>query len=105
ELTEYFEELAHGPGREYFRPNAWPNTPDILTEALQYGGRPAFASRLVLAATLSSNYGVYGPAYELMEHAAREPDSEEYRDSEKYEVRHWDLERPDSLAPLLALVN
>lgn len=105
ELTEYFEELAHGPGREYFRPNAWPNTPDILTEALQFGGRPAFVTRLVLAATLSANYGVYGPAYELMEHVAREPGSEEYLDSEKYEVRHWDLDRPDSLGPLLALVN
>jgi len=105
ELTEYFTELAHGPGREYFRPNAWPNTPDILTEALQYGGRAAFVSRLVLAATLSSNYGIYGPAYELMEHAAREPGSEEYLDSEKYEIRHWDLDRPDSLRPLLTLVN
>ncbi|HLT25696.1 MAG TPA: alpha-1,4-glucan--maltose-1-phosphate maltosyltransferase [Zeimonas sp.] len=105
ELTAYFEELAHGPGREYFRPNAWPNTPDILTEALQHGGRPAFVSRLVLAATLSANYGIYGPAYELMAHTAREPGSEEYLDSEKYEIRHWDLDRPDSLRPLVALVN
>jgi len=105
ELTEYFEELAHGPGREYFRPNVWPNTPDILTEALQYGGRPVFVSRLVLAATLSSNYGVYGPAYELMEHTAREPGSEEYLHSEKYEIRHWDTGRADSLRPLMALVN
>src|SRR5690606_2423343 len=80
ELTAYFTELTHGPGREYFRPNAWPNTPDILTEALQHGGRPAFTARLVLAATLSASYGIYGPAFELMEHVAREPGSEEYLD-------------------------
>ncbi len=105
ELTEYFAELAHGPGREYFRPNAWPNTPDILTEALQFGGRGAFMARLVLAATLSANYGIYGPAFELMDCQPREPGSEEYLDSEKYQLRHWDLERPDSLRGLLALVN
>ena len=105
ELTEYFQELAHGPGRDYFRPNVWPNTPDILTEALQFGGRPLFVTRLVLAATLSANYGIYGPAYELCEHAAREPGSEEYLDSEKYQLRHWDLERADSLRPFIALVN
>jgi starch synthase (maltosyl-transferring) len=105
ELTEYFTELAHGPGREYFRPNAWPNTPDILPEALQHGGRPAFMSRLVLAATLCSNYGIYGPAYEHMIAAAREPGSEEYLDSEKYELKHWDLARPDSLAPFIGRVN
>jgi len=105
ELTEYFTELAHGPGREYFRPNVWPNTPDILTEALQFGGRPMFMSRLVLAATLSASYGIYGPAYELMEAAPRDPGSEEYLDSEKYQLRHWDLERPDSLRHFLALLN
>jgi len=105
ELTEYLTELAQGPGREYFRPNAWPNTPDILTEALQFGGRPVFASRLVLAATLCANYGIYGPAYELMESAARDPGGEEYLDSEKYQLRHWDLDRPDSLRGLVALVN
>ncbi len=105
ELTDYFTELAHGPGRDYLRPNAWPNTPDILTETLQYGGRAAFAARLVLAATLSANYGIYGPAFELMEHVAREPGSEEYLDSEKYQLRHWPIERPDSLAPLVTLIN
>ena len=105
ELTEYFTELAHGPGREYYRPNVWPNTPDILTEALQYGGRPAFMARLVLAATLAASYGIYGPAFELMEHVAREPGSEEYRDSEKYQLRHWDLDRADSLRPFVARVN
>ncbi|MCM2326707.1 MAG: alpha-1,4-glucan--maltose-1-phosphate maltosyltransferase [Lysobacter sp.] len=105
ELTQYFTELAHGPGRDYFRPNAWPNTPDILTEALQFGGRPAFMSRLVLAATLSASYGIYGPAFELMEAEPREPGSEEYLHSEKYEVRHWDLERPDSLRHFIGRVN
>jgi starch synthase (maltosyl-transferring) len=105
ELTDYFTELTQGPGREYFRPNVWPNTPDILTEALQYGGRAAFVSRVVLAATLAASYGIYGPAYELMENAPREPGSEEYFDSEKYQLRHWDLERPDSLHALIGLLN
>jgi len=105
ELVEYFTELSHGPGRDYFRPNVWPNTPDILHESLQSGLRSVFCARLILAATLSANYGIYGPAYELMESAPREPGSEEYRDSEKYQVRHWDFDRPDSLWPLIARVN
>ncbi|MEA3133995.1 MAG: hypothetical protein QOG17_1841 [Gammaproteobacteria bacterium] len=105
ELTEYFTELGSAPGREYFRPNVWPNTPDILHEALQSGRRAVFAARLVLAATLSANYGIYGPAYELMESTAREPGSEEYRDSEKYQLRHWPLDRPDSLWPLIERLN
>lgn len=105
ELTEYFTELTHGPGREYFRPNAWPNTPDILHETLQFGGRPAFMARLALAATLAASYGIYGPAYELLEAAPREPGSEEYLDSEKYQLRHWDLDRPDSLRAYVALLN
>jgi starch synthase (maltosyl-transferring) len=105
ELTEYFTELTRTKVAELFRPNLWPNTPDILTEALQVGGRPAFVQRLVLAATLGASYGIYGPPFEHMEHVAREPGSEEYRDSEKYQLRHWDLERPDSLAELIARVN
>jgi starch synthase (maltosyl-transferring) len=105
ELTDYFTELARGPGREYFRPNCWPNTPDILPAHLQHGGPAAFRLRLVLAATLAANYGIYGPAFELGEHAARERNSEEYLDSEKYELRHWDLERPGTLAPLIGMVN
>ena len=105
ELTEYFTELAHGPGREYFRPNAWPNTPDILTEHLQHGGRAAFASRVLLAATLAASYGIYGPAFELIERAPREPGSEEYLDSEKYQLRHWDLDHPESLRWLIKRVN
>ena len=105
ELTEYFTELAHDASREYFRPNAWPNTPDILHEYLQSGLRAAFIARLVLAGTLCANYGMYGPAFELMEHVPREPGSEEYRDSEKYEIKAWPRERPDSLRPVIARVN
>jgi len=105
ELTEYFTELALGPGREYFRPNVWPNTPDILPEHLQFGGRGAFIARAVLAATLSASYGIYGPAFELMDPAAREPGSEEYLDSEKYQLRRWDLDRADSLAALIGRLN
>ena len=105
ELTDYFTELAAAPLAEFFRPNLWPNTPDILTEYLQFGGRAAFMVRLVLAATLGASYGIYGPAFELMEHAAREAGSEEYLDSEKYELRHWDLERADSLRDFIARVN
>jgi len=105
ELTEYFTELSQNPSREYFRPNHWPNTPDILTAYLQGGGRPAFMARLVLAATLGANYGIYGPAFEQCENTAREPGSEEYHFSEKYEVRHWNLARAGSLAPLISRVN
>jgi starch synthase (maltosyl-transferring) len=105
ELTDYFTELALGPGREYYRPNVWPNTPDILPEMLQSGLRPMYAGRLILAATLAANFGIYGPTYELMESAPREPGSEEYRDSEKYQLRHWSLDRPDSLRSLIARMN
>ena len=105
ELTEYFTELAQDPSREYFRPNVWPNTPDILHEYLQHGGRPAFVVRAVLAATLAANYGMYGPAFELMEHTPREPGSEEYLNAEKYEIKRWDRERPDSLRELITKLN
>jgi starch synthase (maltosyl-transferring) len=105
ELTEYFTELAQSPSREYFRPNVWPNTPDILNAYLQSGARSAFIARLVLAGTLAANYGVYGPAFELMEHVPQKPGSEEYRHSEKYEIRDWPRERPDSLRPLMARLN
>ena len=105
ELTQYLEELTHTPVRHYFRQNFWPNTPDILTETLQHGGRPAFMMRAVLAATLAANWGVYGPAFELLEHVPREPGSEEYLHSEKYQLRCWDLERADSLRHVLARLN
>ena len=104
ELTEYFNAITKPPVSEFFRPNAWPNTPDILTEYLQYGGRPAFVIRLILAATLSANYGIYGPAYEHFVHEAREPGSEEYRDSEKYETKQW-TPAADDLSELIARVN
>jgi len=105
ELTDYFTDLALGPGRQYYRPNVWPNTPDILHETLQSGLRPVFTARLVLAATLAANYGIYGPTYELLESAPREPGSEEYRDSEKYQLRHWTIGRSDSLWSLIARMN
>lgn len=105
ELAEYITELAHTEVREYFRMNLWPNTPDILTQYLQYGGKPAFVSRLILAAMLGASYGIYGPPFELGEHRAREFGSEEYLDSEKYQIRHWDLQAPGNLADLIAKVN
>jgi len=105
ELREYLTELTRTEAREYFRPNFWPNTPDILTEALQTGGRAASALRLVLAATLAASYGIYGPVFELAETTPLQPGREEYLDSEKYEVRHWDLDRPLSLRPLITKVN
>ena len=105
ELAQYFTELAQPPVREFFRANLWPNTPDILTEYLQTGGRPAFATRFILAATLGANYGIYGPAFELCEARAREAGSEEYLDSEKYQIRAWDWDSPDSLRELITLVN
>ncbi len=105
ELTEYFTELSQGPGREYFRPNVWPNTPDILHEALHSGLRSVFGVRFVLATTLAANYGIYGPVYELLDGTPREPGSEEYKNSEKYQLRQWDLERSNSLAPLITRMN
>ncbi len=105
ELTEYFTELSAGPGVDYFRPNVWPNTPDILTEQLQQGGRPMFIARVTLAATLAANYGIYGPAFELLEHVPIRAGSEEYLDSEKYQRRVWQLDRDDSLADIIALLN
>jgi starch synthase (maltosyl-transferring) len=105
ELTQYFTELTRSEVREYFGPNLWPNTPDILNEYLQFGGRPAFMIRLVLAATLGASYGIYGPAFELFEDRPREPGSEEYLDSEKYEIKNWDRERPDTLKELIARIN
>ena len=105
ELIDYFTELTRGAGRDYYRPNVWPNTPDILPETLQSGLRQIYAQRLILATTLSANYGIYGPTFELMESAPREPGSEEYRDSEKYQLRHWSLERRDSLWSLISRMN
>ncbi len=105
DLSEYMIELTQSEVREFFRPNFWPNTPDILHEYLQNGGRPAFMIRLLLAATLTASYGMYGPTFELCVNTPREPGSEEYLDSEKYEVRHWDLEAPQSLRYFIARLN
>jgi starch synthase (maltosyl-transferring) len=105
ELTEYFTDLTQTRVHEYMRPNLWPNTPDILHETLQVGGRPAFIARIVLAATLGPNYGIYGPAYELLENKPLRPGSEEYLNSEKYEIRKWDLSAPHSIAGIIATIN
>jgi starch synthase (maltosyl-transferring) len=105
ELIDYLTELGQAPARDFFRPILWPNTPDVLPEPLQAGGRPAFVQRLILAATLGASYGIYGPAFELMENVPKERGSEEYLDAERYRLREWDLARPDSLRELIALVN
>jgi starch synthase (maltosyl-transferring) len=105
ELTSYITELTKTNVRNFFRPNHWPNTPDILTEFLHGGNRSAFMIRLLLAATIGANYGIYGPAFELLEGRPRQPGSEEYLDSEKYQIRHWDLHQPNSLRELITLVN
>jgi starch synthase (maltosyl-transferring) len=105
ELMEYFSTLTQTEIREFLRPNLWANTPDILTEYLQLGGRPAFMTRLVLAATLGASYGIYGAAFELCENGPREPGSEEYLNAEKYEIKQWDIDRPDSLKDFIARVN
>jgi starch synthase (maltosyl-transferring) len=105
DLVKYFTELTQTPVREYFRPNVWPNTPDILNEYLQKGGRPAFVARFILAATLGANYGIYGPAFELYENRPIQAGSEEYLNSEKYEVRLWDTNNPNSLKDLITHVN
>jgi starch synthase (maltosyl-transferring) len=105
ELEGYLTELTQTEVAEFLRPNLWPNTPDILTQFLQTDGRAAFAIRLVLAATLGACYGIYGPAFELCENTPREPGSEEYLNSEKYEIKRWDLSAPHCLEKLIAHVN
>jgi starch synthase (maltosyl-transferring) len=104
ELTEYLTEITTPPVAEYFRGNLWPNTPDILHETLQRGGRPAFKTRLVLAATLSSLYGIYS-GYELCENVPREPGSEEYVNSEKYEYKARDWNAPGNLVDYVTRIN
>ena len=104
EFTQYLRELSTPPVSDFFRPNFWPNTPDILPEHLQFGGKAMFVQRLVLASMLSASYGIYGPPFELMEHVAR-PGAEEYIDNEKFQLRAWDIERPDSLRDLIRKLN
>ncbi len=105
ELEQYFTELTQTPVREFYRPNLWPNTPDILNNYLRDGGKPAFIARLILAATLGANYGIYGPAFELCENRRKDTISEEYLDSEKYEIKQWDIGRNNSLKNIIRLVN
>lgn len=105
ELEEYMTELTRTESREYFRPNFWPNTPDILPYELMNAGPNAFAKRLVLAATLSSNYGMYGPSYEFMENTPNANGKEEYHNSEKYEARHYDWGHRNRLTELITQVN
>jgi starch synthase (maltosyl-transferring) len=105
ELTEYFTEVTQPPVSEFFRPNLWPNTPDILNEFLQKGGRPAFVARFILAATLGANYGIYGPAFELLEHKPAKEGSEEYLDSEKYQIRVWNRNDQRSIKDVIRRVN
>ena len=105
EIQQYFEEITKPPVSDFFTPNVWPNTPDILHASLQTGGRPAFMQRFILAATLAASYGIYGPAFELGENMPAKKVSEEYLDSEKYQIRHWNLDAPHSIAPLIARVN
>jgi starch synthase (maltosyl-transferring) len=105
ELTEYFTELTQTEVRDYMRPNLFANTPDILPEYLQYGGRAAFQVRFILAATLGAAYGIYGPPFETSQHQAVRHGSEEYLDSEKYQTRKWDWDRPNVFREFIARVN
>ncbi len=104
EIEGYVRELTETELGEYFRPNFWPNTPDILPEFLQHGDRPAFVIRLALAATLSSNYGIYGPAFENCIAAAVDG-REEYLDSEKYEIKTWEPNAPGNIRAVVERIN
>ena len=104
ELREYLTELTRTELQEFMRPNFFANTPDILHEYLQHGGRPAFEVRLVLAATLTASYGIYS-GYELCENVPVRPGSEEYLDSEKYQIKVRDYDQPGNLKGLITRVN
>jgi len=104
ELQEYMTELTQGEMKYYFRPNFWPTTHDINPYSLQSGHEPQFLIRYFMAATLSSNYGIYGPSFELMEHIPF-PNKEEFLNSEKYEIRLWDWDKTNKLTYLITLVN
>lgn len=105
EMEEYLLTLSQTESREYFRPNFWPNTPDILAFQLMGGGSNIFTLRVLLAATLSSNYGLYGPAYEFMENTGADTGKEEYHDSEKYEVRHYDWSHRTCVTDAISRIN
>jgi starch synthase (maltosyl-transferring) len=104
ELIDYFTEITRPPVADYFRGHLWPNTPDILHATLQKGGRPAFQMRLVMAATLSSLYGIYS-GYELAENVPYAEGSEEYLNSEKYELKVRDWDAPGNITDLIVTVN
>lgn len=104
ELTEYMTELSKGEMKDYFRPNFWPNTPDINPWMLQGGNENLYIIRHMMAATLSSNFGMYGPVYEQIVNAAV-VGKEEYLNSEKYEVKHWDWNKTNKLTQLVARIN
>jgi starch synthase (maltosyl-transferring) len=104
DIEAYCTEIARAPVADYFRPNFWPTTPDIFPEHLVHGGRAAFIARVIMAGTLSSSYGIYGPTYELMEHEPR-AGVEELAKSEKYQLRAWNLDHPDSLRPVITRLN
>jgi len=104
EIREYLSELTTTEVKEFFIPSFWPNTPDILHEDLQNGNRATFMGRYILAATLSSNVGIYGPAFELMEKEPF-PGKEEYNHNEKYELKNWDWDKPGNLKNEIARVN
>jgi starch synthase (maltosyl-transferring) len=104
EIMDYVNDLVYGPSRNYFRPNFWPNTPDILPYHLQNQNENSFILRFALAATLSSNYGVYGPSYEFYENTPIDG-KEEYYNSEKYEIRHYDWKRTNRMTDIMSLIN
>jgi len=105
ELIEYVTELTQTEQKEFFRPNFWPNTPDILPFALQSGNESVYLQKYFLAATLSSSVGIYGPAYEFLVHQPMAKGKEEYLNSEKYEVYHWDWEAKNKLTTLITRIN
>jgi starch synthase (maltosyl-transferring) len=105
EIERFMLEVTRPPVSDFFRPNLWPNTPDILPQYLQYGGRPGFMVRLILAATLGASYGIYGPAFELCDNQPREVGTEEYLHSEKYQLKNWNFDTPDNLTELITRVN
>ena len=105
ELQEYLLELTSSPLKHFMRPNFWPNTPDILHEEFQTGDRNRFIIRMVLASTLSSNYGMYGPAYELCEYLPVRGSKEDYLNSEKYEIKQWDIDRPGNIRAEITRIN
>jgi starch synthase (maltosyl-transferring) len=104
EIVQYMQELVYGPSRNFFRPNFWPNTPDILPYHLQHQGENIFIIRLALAATLSSNYGMYGPVYEFY-YNSPVPGREEYYDSEKYEFKLHDWKKTNRMTDIITIIN